>query len=70
MTPKNITSPEQAEADRQTYRATCTMRRNGAVLERLGPNDWERDQGFKSINAAKHAVRTSAYGVTKPTYTV
>lgn len=67
---KGITSPEQAETQRQAYRATCTMRRNGSVLERLGPDGWERDQGFASINKAKRAVRTSAFGVAKPTYTV
>ena len=45
--------------NQEQYRAKCTMRRRGHILERDlgGEKGWQIAQTFKSINKAKAYVR-------------
>ena len=59
-----VTTPEQADEHRASYRAKCDTRRDGKVLETIDENGgWALQQGFKSINAAKAATSNRRYAV-------
>lgn len=53
---KSQTTPEQAAEMREIYRASCTLRRNKNVIERLEDGRWV-GHTYPSINAAKRESR-------------
>ena len=63
-TPAGITTPEQADEHRASYRAKCDTRRNGKVLETIDENGgWTLLQSFASINKAKASTSNRRYAV-------
>jgi hypothetical protein len=64
VVPRGLTTPEQADEARASYRAKCNTRRNGRALETIDENGgWILQQGFSSINAAKAATSSRRYAV-------
>jgi hypothetical protein len=57
-----ITSANQADQHRTSYRAKCDTRRNGKVLETTDENGgWAPQQAFQFINRAKAATSNRRY---------
>ena len=51
------TTPEQAQEARSTYRASCSLRRKGKVIEEKTEKGWTTLESYKFVNAAKRASR-------------